>query len=792
MKLFPRADNRPTMDREIIELGPGWTQCSHYIDKLIKFLEKETDSAFTSEEYMNFYTIVYNMCTQKNPYDFSQQLYQRYRDSFTGYISDKVAPVLLEKNSEAMLHELTLRWENHKLMVRLLSRIFKYLDRYYVSRYNLDYLNDVGLMCFRDIVYEEMKPTMKNAVLSLVLKEREGEQIDRQLVKTVLEIFVEIGLGNMNSYEEDFQKYLLEETSVHYRTKASEWIKEDSCPEYMIKAEKCLELEKDRVNQVQKLEGSGAASASGAEATNLASKQVNSGYLHHSTESRLLECVEDELLAKYEMQLLEKENSGCVALLRDYKKEDLGRMYRLFSRIPKGKEPMAKMLSQHIESEGMAIVKECNERAKAAKLEASTKSKKERRNQESQETVFVKKLIMLHDKYLLYVQECFNNDSLFHKALKDAFENFCDKQVANSTSAELLASFCDNLLKKGSGEKLSGDAIEETFEKVVKLLAYISDKDLYAEFYRKKLSKRLLFDRSANEDHERSMLARLKQQCGAQFTSKMEGMVTDLQLAKDNQARFEQYISTNPEKKPPLDLTVNVLTTGFWPSYPQNDLAVPESMSKSIDIFKEFYDLKTKHRRLKWVFTLGTCQIKGRFGSPKEKRYDLIMNTMQAATLMLFNDEEMLSFAEVRDRLNLPQEDVFRLLHSLSCAKHQLLVKEPSGKTVRSTDQFKLNTMFQDRMSKIRVSLPPLEQEKKKVMDDVDKDRRYAIDAAVVRTMKARKVLKHAELMAEVVTQLNQMFKPDVKMIKKRIEDLITREYLERDPENPQVFKYLA
>ena len=90
------------MDREIIELGPGWTQCSHYIDKLIKFLEKETDSAFTSEEYMNFYTIVYNMCTQKNPYDFSQQLYQRYRDSFTGYISDKVAPVLLEKTSESL------------------------------------------------------------------------------------------------------------------------------------------------------------------------------------------------------------------------------------------------------------------------------------------------------------------------------------------------------------------------------------------------------------------------------------------------------------------------------------------------------------------------------------------------------------------------------------------------------------------------------------------------------------------------------------------------------------------
>ncbi|KAK1564736.1 hypothetical protein Q3G72_010292 [Acer saccharum] len=41
------------------------------------------------------------------------------------------------------------------------------------------------------------------------------------------------------------------------------------------------------------------------------------------------------------------------------------------------------------------------------------------------------------------------------------------------------------------------------FPRVVKLLAYISDKDLFAEFYRKKLAQRQLFDRSANDDHER-------------------------------------------------------------------------------------------------------------------------------------------------------------------------------------------------------------------------------------------------------------------------------------------------
>lgn len=38
-----------------------------------------------------------------------------------------------------------------------------------------------------------------------------------------------------------------------------------------------------------------------------------------------------------------------------------------------------------------------------------------------------------------------------------------------------------------------------------------------------------------------------------------------------------------------------------------------------------------------------------------------------------------------------------------------------------------------------QVPLAPVD-DKKKVVEDVDKDRRFAIDAAIVRTMKSRKV----------------------------------------------------
>ncbi|XP_024965573.1 cullin-1-like isoform X1 [Cynara cardunculus var. scolymus] len=733
-----------------IELDEGWNFMQTGIKKLKKILEGHPEPQFSSEEYMMLYTTIYNMCTQKPPHDYSQQLYDKYREAFEDYISSTVLPSLREKHDEFMLRELVKRWANHKVMVRWLSRFFHYLDRYFIARRSLPALNEVGLTCFRESVYEETKGKARDAVIALIDQEREGEQIDRALLKNVLDIYVEIGMGQMDFYVNDFETDMLTDSAAYYSRKASNWIVEDCCPDYMLKAEDCLRKEKERVSH----------------------------YLHSSSEPKLLENVQNELLVIYSSQLLEKEHSGCRTLLRDDKVDDLSRMYRLFSKIPKGLDPVANMFKQHVTAEGMALVQQAEDAA----------SNKAENVGGPQEQVFVRKIIELHDKFMAYVTDCFVNHTLFHKALKEAFEVFCNKIVAGCSSAELLASYCDNILKKGGSEKLSDEAIEETLDKVVKLLAYISDKDLFAEFYRKKLSRRLLFDKSANDDHERLILSKLKQQCGGQFTSKMEGMVTDLALAKENHSQFNDYLSNNAFANPGIDLTVTVLTTGFWPSYKSSDLSLPEEMVKCVEVFKEFYQTKTKHRKLTWIYSLGTCNVNGKFD---QKTIELILGTYQAAALLLFNASDRLSYSDIKTQLNLADEDVVRLLQSLSCAKYKILTKEPSTKTVSETDHFQFNSKFTDRMRRIRIPLPPVD-ERKKVVEDVDKDRRYAIDASIVRIMKSRKVLGHQQLVMECVEQLSRMFKPDFKAIKKRIEDLITREYLERDKENPNLFKYLA
>jgi cullin 1 len=510
------------------------------------------------------------------------------------------------------------------------------------------------------------------------------------------------------------------------------------------------------------------------------------GYLHTSTKPKLLKEVEHEVLAVHQNTLLEKENSGVAALLMDDKKQDLARMYRLFQRIPKGLEPVADSFKKHVQAEGMKLVKEATEAATAKREKDASKPSKDSGG--AWEQNFVNEVIKLHDKYMQYVSDCFANSSLFHKALKEAFEAFCNKNVGHTTSAELLANFCDNLLKKGGSEKLTDDVLEETLDKVVKLLAYISDKDLFAEFYRKKLSRRLLFDRSASDDHERSILTRLKQQCGAQFTSKMEGMVKDLALAREKQTSFDEW-KTAQNHNLPVDLSVTVLTTGFWPTYKAVDLQLPEELVPGVEAFMKFYEQGNKHRKLTWIYALGQVTVKANFDA---RPVELLLTTFQACVLLLFNSgEDSLTYNDIKTRLNLPDEDMVRLLHSLSCAKYKILNKSPPGKIVAKTDSFSVNAKFTDRMRRIKIPLPPVD-EKKKVIEDVDKDRRHAIDAAVVRTMKSRKVMQHQQLVLEVVQQLSRMFQADFKLIKKRIEDLMGREYLERDKDNPNLLRYLA
>ena len=586
-----------------IEFNEGWVIIQTGILKLTQTLKADLKNEFPVLDYINIYTIVYKMCTQYPPHMYAQQLYDKYRDSFEEYITLTVSPALEKVHDEYMLRELVKCWGNHKVMVRFMSNMFSYLDLHFVGRESLDSLTKVGMMYFRDIVYHSIKTKVKNVLIQLINQEREGEQIDRALLRNVLNIFVEMGMDHsLNFYEGDFEAAMLEDNGDYYSRKAALWILEDSCPNYMLKAE-------ERVAH----------------------------YLHSTTEQKLLEKVQNEILSHYQTQLLENEYSGCHALLMGDKKDDLSRMYKLFRRVPKGLEPVANIFKQHVTSKGLLIFKwvkdAVNNNADRSDIDAAI---------QEHGHGFGEKIIELHDKCMNYVVDEFQGSSTFSKVLQEAFEVICDQRIEESTTAELLATFLDSVLKKSGIVKTSGHDIESVLGKAVNLLRYVSDRDLFVEFHSKKLARRLLFDESANDTaHERTILSKLKHQFGFQITSKMERMVNDVTVSIETQADFKAYIDNYSNMHPGIELAVTVLSTGFWPTYKSSEINLPSEMLKCIDLYKGFYSTKYQHRKLSWIDSLGICKIIGKFDS---KPIEITVSTNQAVLLLLFNDSERLTY----------------------------------------------------------------------------------------------------------------------------------------------------
>ncbi|KAL4554120.1 hypothetical protein LXL04_039760 [Taraxacum kok-saghyz] len=734
-------------ESEIITWENGREILENAITKTKNLLAGLTEQPFSSGEYKMLYKTVYQMCHQKAPHDHRQALYDMYCNTFKDYIALTVLPSLQETCGEEMLRELLRWWSINKVMVRFLSRIFHPLDSSIISEKSLLSLRKVGLKSYRDEAsafldarfIEEQLPnrTWKlthvdgapAVVLSMIAREREGEEIDGDLVRRALKVILRLWKKNRVIYKEEFEAPMLEQAEYYYSEKAPIWMSQNSVYHYIRIAWNCLRAEEDR---------------------SLSS-------FHFRSKKKLLKIVEHQLFSANADQFLNKDHSIFHKFLKKGVVNDLSWYYRVYKKVPGGLECISSIFKQHIAAVGGKL--------------ASTKK------------VSITRLILLHDKHLAYVTGSFRNHTLFQKAFNQAFEIVCNMEVSGSSSAELLATFCAGLLSDGN---LSDEQFEDTLEKVVTLLRYINDRDVFDKFYRIKLAHRLLVCNAVENVKETIVFRKLREQFGFVFTLKMEGMFIDMTKTKETQSRFDEYLKQN---NPNVVHRVNVLTSNLWPSYKPSEIKLPEEMVKCIQVYDRFYQTETKGRKLTWIFSLGTCHVIGKFD---QKEMELIVTTYQACVLSLFNSSDLLSYDKIKTQLDLPDKTVARLLHSLSCTRYKILLKDPNTKTLSPTDYFKFNSKFTSSKSTIKIPLPRVDDESKKATVDVVKERPFVIEASIVRIMKTKRVLLYQQLVIECIEQLKDQFKPDRKAIKKKLEDLITRDYLERDKQDPNLIRYLA
>ena len=83
-------------------------------------------------------------------------------------------------------------------------------------------------------------------------------------------------------------------------------------------------------------------------------------------------------------------------------------------------------------------------------------------------------------------------------------------------------------------------------------------------------------------------------------------------------------------------------------------------------------------------------------------------------------------------------------------------------------------------------------QETKHTLQSNNKDRKLYLQAVTVRVMKMRKQLMYSQLIREIIDQCQSRFRPNVPLIKKCIEDLIDKGYMERSQDDKTKLYYVA
>lgn len=388
--------------------------------------------------------------------------------------------------------------------------------------------------------------------------------------------------------------------------------------------------------------------------------------------------------------------------------------------------------------------------------------------------------------------------------LKSVWEEVVNADVSPPL-AESLAKFLDQILrstkKMDQYQSQSGDA---WLNKIVAgLFVPLQAKDVFEAFYKRDLAKRLLWNRVVSIDVEKQVCSLLKAECGAGYTSKMEGMFQDVEYSKETMNVYKQSYQQQ-QNNSLVEMEVQVLTTGYWPVYPQYpSLILPDSLLAPQELFGNHYKTKYQGRRMTWQYALGHCLVRANGFS---KTYELVVSLCQALVLVQFQStESKWTLKQLCKAVGLEDRDEMeRLLQSLSLGKEgtRILRKHDwdaaNRRKVRMTvdddrDVFTINHAYTSNQRRIRINnimMKETKEEREKTVEAVSRDRLYLIDAVLVRILKARKTILHQALIPQVLEQVKVPAQPGD--IKKRIESLIEREYMERDEKDRNRYNYLA
>lgn len=702
---------------------------------------------------MDKFSRIYTLCTDGDSCtSYEGPIYDRYKDYLVDYLSQRVFPrAIADRTDEDLLKAVVSQWKGFRdIFIRFCGKLFSYLDRFHTQTAQVVPLRELGYNTFKKIVFSHTHLAMREVILKLIEQDRLRRLVDKILLRDAIALFIDLGV-----YSGDLEHEIVTASHNFHAKQTQTWLEQNSLTEYFILAEKFIQEEHNRIVTI----------------------------FPGDYQQKLIRICDFELLIAPKSQLFS--GDALEELIRQEKYTDLSRIHHVMSRVEGGIAPITNTLRTYITRQGRDILSKPLSNLLEDKtdfysfIQALIKT-------------YILDCLALQDNVLNLVLNAFSNNLSYQTAMAEAFKCFSNENFTYPASrldvsmAQLFAYYCDDILRNDTLNNL-----DELLDQAVKYIAYFKDKDLFIEEHRKQMSKRLLGYKN-DRDGEDKMIAKLKENYrGMGDLYKLEKMISDKELASEMRQQFMDHLSLK-NLSLGYELQVQVLTTGTWPiSASKETLQPPEELARGHQYFAQFYALRHQRRVLTWVYSRDSVQLLARFS--KEKTLEA--TAFQASVLLLFKEpkQQPLSVDDICVTTGLSKDCVNKILASISNSKLCILNRVKTDENHPGKNEYAVNPAFTN--SKRIIKLPVVrvtEDESEKTQTTIVGDRLFVLDAAIVRIMKTRKSMRLQDLSNETMIQVSERFHPNPKVIKKRIESLMERDFLQRSPDDSTIVEYLA
>uniref|UniRef100_A0A8C2DLV6 Cullin 2 n=1 Tax=Cyprinus carpio TaxID=7962 RepID=A0A8C2DLV6_CYPCA len=544
-------------------------------------------------------------------------------------------------------------WEEYSKGAEYMDCLYRYLNTQFIKKNklteaDLQYgyggvdmneplmeIGELALDMWRKLMIEPLQPMLIGMLLKEIKNDRCGEDPNQKVIHGVINSFVHVEQYKkkfpLKFYQEVFEGPFLTKTGEYYKQEASNLLQESNCSQYM---EKVLGRLKDEEVRCRK-------------------------YLHPSSYAKVIHECQQRMVADH-LQFLHGE---CQNIIRQEKRDDMANMYTLLRAVSSGLPHMIQELQVHIHDEGLRATSNLS--------------------QENMPTQFVESVLEVHSKFVQLINTVLNGDQHFMSALDKALTSVVNYREPKSIckAPELLAKYCDNLLKK-SAKGMTENEVEDKLTSFITVFKYIDDKDVFQ-----------------------------KLMCSYVFQA------------------------------------------GAWPltHVPSSTFAIPQELEKSVQMFELFYNQHFSGRKLTWLHYLCTGEVKMNYLS---KPYVAVVTTYQMAVLLAFNNGETVSYKELQDSTQMNEKELQKTIKSLLDVK--MISHDSQKEEIEAESTFSLIMSFTSKRTKFKITT------------SMQKDT------------------------PQVINQSKARFNPSISMIKKCIEVLIDKQYIERSQSSADEYSYVA